>query len=251
VDQPDPLRPNTTLPNLDHSCDGWLDFSIQPLIVLTSILSGWGTACGRLSRPRRRFHTTVLWVVGSVGRRGGLHPRVLAARQGFQPTVVERAHGLRTSGNPVEIRGPALRVAAARGIAPRLCEAATQTTAMTLIGSAGRQVARVALPATRNGAQAREIVPRGELAAIMSEAARDDAELLFGDEIVALDRDEHGVDVTLASAPQRRFDLVLGATACTPPFAAWLSARSGSLSGTRACTWRPCRSADRSTTRTR
>ena len=35
----------------------------------------------------------------------------LLARHGFRPTVVERAGGLRSSGNPVDVRGPALPVA--------------------------------------------------------------------------------------------------------------------------------------------
>jgi 2-polyprenyl-6-methoxyphenol hydroxylase-like FAD-dependent oxidoreductase len=50
------------------------------------------------------------------------------ARHGLRPTVVERAQGMRSSGNPVDVRGPAVPVAEAMGIMPQLRQAATTTT---------------------------------------------------------------------------------------------------------------------------
>ncbi|WP_440072613.1 FAD-dependent monooxygenase [Streptosporangium sp. OZ121] len=133
------------------------------------------------------------------------------ARHGFRPTVVERAQGLRSSGNPVDVRGPALSVAEEMGIMPRLRELATRTTAMSVVDASGRQIARVAMPATRSAAGNREVeLPRGDLAAALYETARDDAEFLFDDTIVTLRQDEHGVDVTFDRAGPRRFDLVIG-----------------------------------------
>ncbi|MFF5204910.1 FAD-dependent monooxygenase [Streptosporangium sp. NPDC000396] len=134
------------------------------------------------------------------------------ARHGFQPTVVERSQGLRSSGNPVDVRGPALPVAEQMGIVPRLRDAATQATAMSIVDTSGRQVARVSMPATRSAAGTREVeLPRGDLAAALYEAARDDAEFLFDDTIVTLRQDEYGVDVTFDHAAPRRFDLIVGA----------------------------------------
>ncbi|MEU4404494.1 FAD-dependent monooxygenase [Streptosporangium sp. NPDC023963] len=133
------------------------------------------------------------------------------ARHGFRPTVVERARGLRSSGNPVDVRGPALPVAEEMGIMPRLRDLATRTTAMSVVDASGRQIARVAMPATRSAAGNREVeLPRGDLAAALYETARDDAEFLFDDTIVTLRQDEHGVDVTFDRAGPRRFDLVIG-----------------------------------------
>ena len=60
------------------------------------------------------------------------------ARQGVRATVVERAQGLRSSGNPVDVRGPALPVAERMGILPRLRAVATRATAMSVRNSAGR-----------------------------------------------------------------------------------------------------------------
>lgn len=130
------------------------------------------------------------------------------ARHGFQPTVVERAQGLRSSGNPVDVRGAAVRVAERMGVLPRLRDAGTQVSGLTFVGVAGRRIGPLALGRPRGD----EVeVPRADLAAILHDAARDDAEFLFDDSVTALRQDTDGVDVTFERASPRRFDLVLGA----------------------------------------
>ncbi|MFI9327573.1 FAD-dependent monooxygenase [Kitasatospora sp. NPDC052868] len=135
------------------------------------------------------------------------------ARHGLRPTVVEKSQGLRSSGNPVDVRGPALPVADAMGVLPQLRSAATRVTAMRLLNASGREVARVRMPGSRGGAQERQEVevPRGDLAAVLYAAARDEAEFLFDDTATELRQDGHGVDVTFERALPRRFDLVIGA----------------------------------------
>jgi 2-polyprenyl-6-methoxyphenol hydroxylase-like FAD-dependent oxidoreductase len=131
------------------------------------------------------------------------------ARHGFHVTVVERARDLRSSGNPVDVRGPALAVAERMGIVPRLRRAATGNTGLTFVNAQGRRLARMDM----SGAQrAGEIeLPRGDLASILYETARDHAEFLFDDSIATLRQDGHGVEVTFERAEPRRFDLVIGA----------------------------------------
>lgn len=134
------------------------------------------------------------------------------ARHGFRPTVVERSQGLRSSGSPVDVRGPALPVAERMGILPRLRDVATRTTTLALVESSGRQIARIALPAGRSPAGSRPVeLPRGDLATVLYEAARDDAEFLFDDTIVGMHRHGDGIDVDFDRAASRRFDLVVGA----------------------------------------
>jgi 2-polyprenyl-6-methoxyphenol hydroxylase-like FAD-dependent oxidoreductase len=134
------------------------------------------------------------------------------ARRGLRPTVVERAHGQRSSGNPVDIRGPALPVAEQMGVIDRLRQAATQVTAMRFVDGQGRTRHRIAMPATRSAAGTREIeVPRADLAAILTAAARDHAEFRYDDSITSLTPDRGGVDVTFERHPPQRFDLVVGA----------------------------------------
>ncbi|UMO99929.1 FAD-dependent oxidoreductase [Amycolatopsis sp. EV170708-02-1] len=130
------------------------------------------------------------------------------ARGGFEVTVVERAHGMRSSGNPVDVRGPALPVVEAMGVVGRLRDVATRTKRVCLLGGDGRRIATVGLPS----AKGEELeVPRADLVTVLYEAARGDAEFLFDDTIAALRQDEHGVDVTFDRAAPRRFDFVIGA----------------------------------------
>jgi 2-polyprenyl-6-methoxyphenol hydroxylase-like FAD-dependent oxidoreductase len=134
------------------------------------------------------------------------------ARHGFRSTVVEHAAALRSSGSPVDVRGPAMEVAERMGVMPAIRQAGTDRTGTSFVNANGRRVGRVNQRALQQAAGSREVeLPRGDLAAILYQAGRDDAEFVFGDAIVALSQDEHGVDVTFEHAQPRRFDLVIGA----------------------------------------
>jgi 2-polyprenyl-6-methoxyphenol hydroxylase-like FAD-dependent oxidoreductase len=134
------------------------------------------------------------------------------ARQGFRPTVVEHAASLRSSGSPVDVRGPAVDVAERMGVMPHIRQAGTDVTATSFVNARGRRVGRVNMRALQQAAGSREVeLPRGDLASILHQASRDHAEFVFHDAILALDQEEHGVDVTFEHAQPRRFDLVIGA----------------------------------------
>ena len=131
------------------------------------------------------------------------------ARAGFAPTVVERAAGLRSSGSPVDVRGPAAAVVERMGLTGKLREASTGVTGLRFVNDAGRTVGRV--PGRMLGEPGDIELPRTDLAKILYEAARDDAEFVFHDSISALHQDDSGVDVTFEKGAPRRFDLVIGA----------------------------------------
>jgi len=130
------------------------------------------------------------------------------ARYGFAPTVVERSAGQRSSGNPVDVRGEAMKVATRMGVLPRLREAATSVSRLTFVTAAGRRAGQ--LPVGSTSGDELE-VPRAELAAVLYDAAREQAEFRFDDSISALRQDAGGVEVTFANGAQRQFDLVIGA----------------------------------------
>ncbi|MCW2860805.1 MAG: putative oxidoreductase match, partial [Actinoallomurus sp.] len=132
------------------------------------------------------------------------------ARHGFRPTVVEHARRMRSSGSPVDVRGPAVEVAERMGVLPRLRAAGTGVTGMRFVNAAGRRVGGVGMRVVQ-GAAGEVEVPRGDLASILYEASRDHAEFVFDDSIATLEQDEQGVDVTFGHARPRRFDLVVGA----------------------------------------
>lgn len=130
------------------------------------------------------------------------------ARSGFEPTVVERARGQRSSGSPVDVRGGAVEVAERMGVMPRLREVATRVPGLTVVTSAGERIGPVGLG--RPGPDEVEVL-RTDLAAVLYEAAQGDAEFRFDDSITALSRDAGGVDVTFERGTARRYDLVIGA----------------------------------------
>ncbi|MBB5076514.1 FAD-dependent monooxygenase [Nonomuraea endophytica] len=130
------------------------------------------------------------------------------ARHGMNATVVERSAGQRSSGSPVDVRGHAVEVAERMGVLPRLREAATRVNRMTFVDAAGRRVGgmRVGRP---GGGEVE--LRRTDLAGILTEAARDHAEYVYGDSIASLTQDGGGVDVAFDRGTRRRFDLVVGA----------------------------------------
>jgi 2-polyprenyl-6-methoxyphenol hydroxylase-like FAD-dependent oxidoreductase len=134
------------------------------------------------------------------------------SRRGFEVTVVERAAGQRSSGNPVDVKGPAVAVAQQMGIMPQLHAARSQVSQMTFVNASGKKVARMGLGAFQGGAGDLEVeIPRAELASILLTAARDGVEFLWGDTITGLANHDEGVDVTFETSPARRFDIVVGA----------------------------------------
>lgn len=130
------------------------------------------------------------------------------ARHGFRPTVVERAAAQRSSGNPVDVRGEAIRVAEQMGVLPRLRDVATRAPNLAVVTAAGHRIG----PSTLGRPRGAELeVLRSDLATILQDAAGAESEFLFNDSITTLRQDSAGVDVTFDHAAPRRFDLVIGA----------------------------------------
>src|SRR5947209_10575662 len=97
-------------------------------------------------------------------------------RNGHSVTVVERGGSLRSSGSPVDVRGPAVDVAERMNIAKRLREARIHLQGMTLLDSGGRRVARVDIAALRSSIAHRDMeLARGNLARILDDASASDA----------------------------------------------------------------------------
>jgi 2-polyprenyl-6-methoxyphenol hydroxylase-like FAD-dependent oxidoreductase len=139
----------------------------------------------------------------------------LLAEQGLGVTVVERVAGARSSGTPVDVRGPALAVAARLGVMDQLRAADTGVGVLRLVDGSGRRIAELRTRRTPRpgapGAPEEVELPRGDLARILQDAGRDRVEYVLGDRITALEQDDAGVDVTFATGVPRRFDLVVGA----------------------------------------
>lgn len=128
------------------------------------------------------------------------------ARQGLAVTVVEQASGARSSGSPVDVRGPAYGVAERMGVLPQLHAAATRTTGISAVDAHGRRIGWAPVQ-LGDGIE----IPRSDLAAILAEAGRDDAEYRYGDTVTSLNDTGDVVEVTFELGGPAQYDLVVGA----------------------------------------
>ncbi len=128
-------------------------------------------------------------------------------RSGHDVTVVERGAGARSSGSPVDIRGAALDVMRALDVEAQARERDTGARTLALVDRDGRAFTTLAL---RSDADDIEIA-RVDLAAVLVEAARDVADVRYGDTFSTLAADAGGVDVGFAAGGHGRFDIVVGA----------------------------------------
>jgi 2-polyprenyl-6-methoxyphenol hydroxylase-like FAD-dependent oxidoreductase len=112
---------------------------------------------------------------------GGIAGATLAhwlLRFGFTPTVVEQAMGQRSSGNVVDIRGPALPIVRSMGLLAALQKLATRAT-----GAGGEDEIEVT---------------RADLASVLLRSC-EGAEMIFDESITELSQDAGGVTVRLGS----------------------------------------------------
>ena len=134
-------------------------------------------------------------------------------RQGLAVTVVERMPlaRVRTSGHAVDLFGPAMDVAEWTGVLPAVMDARTRTEIVSFQRDDGRGV-DVEMRRLVAGISGRHVeVMRGELATILYEATRSDAQYLFEDSIHTIVQEPDGIALTFEHAPAGRFDLVIGA----------------------------------------
>jgi 2-polyprenyl-6-methoxyphenol hydroxylase-like FAD-dependent oxidoreductase len=107
------------------------------------------------------------------------------AKNGFQVTVVEQARGTRSSGSPVDVRGPAKNVAERMGVMSQIREASTQVRDMVFVNARGPVMSRVAMGAWAETGDVE--LPRGDLASVLRAAVPDEVEFEFGNTVSALD----------------------------------------------------------------
>ncbi|RVV99676.1 hypothetical protein EKE94_03055 [Mesobaculum littorinae] len=133
-------------------------------------------------------------------------------RSGFDVTIVEQSAALRHAGNGVDIRAEALTVISRMGLSVAVRERAVYTQGLRFVDVRGRERARVSTAGLEKIVGSEDVeVTRGDLSALLYDATVGDVEYIFGDAIAELEQDDEGVDVTLRSGTQRRFDLVVGA----------------------------------------
>ena len=135
------------------------------------------------------------------------------ARYGFDVAVVERAPHLRSGGQALDVRGPALTVAERMGILATLRERSTELTGFSQVDADGKETFRSTERTLTGGRfESPDVeIMRDDLCRVLHEAVGNRVEYLFNDSSASLTQDASGVDVTFERAAPRRFELVVGA----------------------------------------
>jgi 2-polyprenyl-6-methoxyphenol hydroxylase-like FAD-dependent oxidoreductase len=132
-------------------------------------------------------------------------------RNGFTPTVVERAPAIRDGGYKIDVRGAALTVVERMGLLDEIRRLRTDVRGASVVDRSGRRVASMDGDTFGGREHGDAEIMRGDLNRLLYDLTRDEVEYLFDDSIAALDQLSDGVEVTFASGARRRFDLVVGA----------------------------------------
>ncbi|TDD80559.1 FAD-dependent oxidoreductase [Actinomadura darangshiensis] len=134
-------------------------------------------------------------------------------RYGFDVTIVEVTQGLRSGGQAIDVRGPALEVAERMGVLDRIRAQRVEMRGMSMVDGDGNELYRSEEQTVTGGDLGSPDVEilRDDLSEIIVAAAGDGVEYLFGDSIAGLEQGDDGVRVMFHSGTVRTFDLVVGA----------------------------------------
>ena len=133
-------------------------------------------------------------------------------RAGYRVIVLELASDIRPGGQTVDLRGTGRDVVERMGLLDQMRARALEQSGAAWVKSDGSR--RAEMPVTAfggNGLVSSLEILRGDLAAVLYEATRDDVDYRFGATIIGLEQDENGVIATLANGTRLPVDLVVGA----------------------------------------
>lgn len=130
-------------------------------------------------------------------------------RAGFSVTLLERAARARGAGQNVDIRGAGHEALRRMGLRDAVAGASTRELGTRFLRPDGTVYASVPGRPGRDGPTAELEILRGQLSHLLLRATADEAEHRYGDHLVQVDQDEHGVDVVSAAGRRERYDLLV------------------------------------------
>jgi len=134
------------------------------------------------------------------------------AQYGLQPTIIESAPRLRTGGYIIDFWGAGFDIADRMGLLPELHAKGYMVEEVRAVNRSGKRVAGFPAQAFGRLTDGRFVsIPRGELAASVFGRIENRVEAIFGDSVASIQQNEKAVHVTFEHAPEREFDLVIGA----------------------------------------
>lgn len=144
---------------------------------------------------------------------GGLALAYWLRHHGFTPTVVDRATGLRSGGQAVDIRGKARDVVDRMGILPQIRSHHTGTRGIVLLDDQGQRLTEMdnEVFGDSGGIVADLEILRDDLVRLLHHAAGGDVDYRFDDTVTAMSQTDHGVTVEFDRSRTEAFDVVVGA----------------------------------------
>jgi 2-polyprenyl-6-methoxyphenol hydroxylase-like FAD-dependent oxidoreductase len=131
---------------------------------------------------------------------------------GFEPTLIERANGLRTGGYVIDFWGLGYDIAERMGLIAEIDRLGYRVRETRIVDDDGRRIAGFGTRVISELTGGRYVtLQRSGLSRLLFEKVSGRVETIFGEEIVALDELADAVRVELRGAGERRFDLVIGA----------------------------------------
>ena len=133
-------------------------------------------------------------------------------REGFTPTLIERAPSPRVGGYMIDFWGVGYDVAERMGLLPVLEQDGYRVERLRMVDANGRSIAGLDVRAFQSATNNRFVsLLRSDLARRILELIDGRVETIFGDTITELREDAAGVTVAFERSSSRRFDLVIGA----------------------------------------
>jgi 2-polyprenyl-6-methoxyphenol hydroxylase-like FAD-dependent oxidoreductase len=130
----------------------------------------------------------------------------------FEPTLVELAPALRASGYVIDFWGLGYEIAQRMGLASDIDRVGYHMREMRIVDDRGKRVTGFGTKVFRELTGGRFVtLRRSDLSRLLFEKIKGTTEVIFGDEIVALQERADGVHVQFRRAGERSFDLVIGA----------------------------------------
>ncbi len=131
---------------------------------------------------------------------------------GFEPTLIELAPALRTSGYVIDFWGLGYDIAECMGLAKDVDRIGYHMRELRIVDGRGGRVTGFGTKVFRDLTGGRFVtVGRSELSRLLFEKIKGTTEVIFGDEIVGLKEHADYVQVQFKHTGERRFDLVIGA----------------------------------------
>jgi len=133
-------------------------------------------------------------------------------KYGIEPTLVELAPALRSSGYVIDFWGLGYDIAEKMGLLPDITRIGYHTQELRIVDEDGRRLSGFGVQLFRELTGGRYVtIGRGDLSKLICDQISGSCEIIFGDSIAGLRETGGEVHVQFEHGAERRFDLVIGA----------------------------------------